>query len=107
MFNDNVGPRRTDWTYKYLGSELVEPANRLYKEYHQKEESARNKMADFMKDMNVSQADRRVDETKRDIATFGALKEQCEVFKHEFKRNPDKVYELGLGDVTFFGLAKE
>jgi hypothetical protein len=107
MFNDNVGPRRTDWTYKYLGKDLIEPAVKLFREFQSKEEAARNKMADFMKDMNVSQNDRRIEETKRDIATFGSLKEQCEVFKHEFKRNPEKEYELGLGDVTFFGLAKE
>jgi hypothetical protein len=49
---------------------------------------------------------RRVEEVKREIVSFGTLKEQCQVFKHEFARAPDKVYELGLGDVTFFGLAQ-
>lgn len=63
-------------------------------------------MADFMKDMNVSQNDTKVQEVKRDITTFGTLKEQCSVFQHEFARNPGKEYQLGLGDVTFFGLAE-
>lgn len=64
-------------------------------------------MADFMKDMSVSNNDSRVTDAKDQITNFGTLKEQCAVFKHEFARNPDKSYELGLGDVTFFGLAAD
>jgi predicted Zn-dependent protease len=105
MFNDNVGAGRTGWTYTYTGEQLLAPAIRLYNEYRSKEEKARNHMADYMKDMTIPNNDRRVEEVKRDIVAFGTLKEQCDVFRHEFKRNPNKEYELGLGDVTFFGLA--
>lgn len=107
MFNDNLGAHRTGWSYPYKGCELLESASALYKEYFAKEQEARNKMSDFMKDMNISQNDPRIEQTKREIVSFGTLKEQCMVFKHEFKRNPDKVYDLGLGDVTFFNLASE
>ena len=106
MFNDNVGAGRTGWTYIYTGEQLLAPAIKLYSEYRSKEEKARNHMADYMKDMTIPNNDRRVEEVKRDIVTFGTLKEQCDVFRHEFKRNPNKEYELGLGDVTFFGLAE-
>jgi hypothetical protein len=104
LFNDNVSAGRTSWTYKYTGGDLLPYATKLYHEYRAKEEESRNRMADFMKDMNVSNNDRRVEDTKREIISFGTLKEQCAVFKHEFARHPDKEYELGLGDVTFFGL---
>jgi hypothetical protein len=106
MFNDNVGAGRTGWLYKYKGVELLPYAVKLYKEFRSKEEESRNRMADFMKDMNIANNDRRVEDTKREIVSFGTLKEQCAVFKHEFSRNPEKEYELGLGDVTFFGLAE-
>lgn len=105
MFNDNVSPNRTGWQYTYTGAELLPFAEKLYEEFLHKEEAARNRMAEFMKDMNISNSDRRVEDTKRDIVTFGTIKEQCHVFKHEFKRDLDKIYHLGLGDVTFFGIA--
>lgn len=106
LFNDNVGSKRTNWTFTYLAKDLIKSASHLYEQYHSKEESARNRMADLMKDMSVYNTDRRVEDCKRDIISFGTLKEQCAVFLHEFTRNKDKEYSLGLGDVTFFELAK-
>jgi hypothetical protein len=107
MFNDNVSAHRTGWSYKYTGKELFSYAQKLYKEYRAKEEEARNKMADLMRDMTIPNTDPRVSDTKRDIVSFGTLKEQCLVFVHEFSRFPGQVYELGMGDVTFFGIATE
>jgi len=107
IFNDNVAAGRTTWNYVYTGRELLPYAQRLYDEFLEKETAARSKMADYMKDMTISNNDTKVTDTKRDVITFGTLKEQCQVFKWEFARNPDKEFDLGLGDVTFFGLANE
>ncbi len=107
MFNDNVSPGRTKWTYTYKGKELLNAAITLHREFETKESEARNTMAGYMKDMKISNSDPKGDNCKDQIRTFGTLKEQCTVFKHEFNRNPEKEYELGLGDVTFFGLAKD
>ena len=107
LFNDNVSANRTGWTYLYSGKELLGPATKLYAEFLTKETDARNRMADFMRDMSIANNDRRVEEVKREIVSFGTTKEQLSVFKHEFARNPEMVYSLGLGDVTFFGLNKE
>ena len=104
MFNDDVNKERTSWTYEYTGHELLPYAVKLFNEFLQKEMEARDKMASYMKDVNVSHNDQRVDQAKREIQSFGTLKEQCLVFKHEFQRTPEKKYLLGLGDVTFFGL---
>lgn len=104
MFNDHQSPKRLEWTYKYTGKELLPYAVKLYNDCFIKEEAARNRMADLMRDMNVSNTDRRIEDAKRESATQGTIKEQCDVFKHEFARNPDQIYSLGLGDVTFFGL---
>ena len=104
MFNDSVSAERTQWTYKYLGSELLPHARRLHSDYLNRETVARSNMSEYMKDMNRHQNDPDIQRSKADIQTYGTLKEQCSVFVHEFARNPGLVYELGLGDVTFFGL---
>lgn len=107
MFNDNLSPNRHSWTYTYTGRELEPHATRLFTEYFNRELAARNAMAGYMKDMDLSQNDPKIQEAKRDITNYGTIKEQCSVFKHEFARHPQKEYELGLGDITFFGLAEK
>lgn len=104
MFNDSVSPQRTQWTYTYLGKDLFPHADRLYGEYLNRETVARSNMSEYMKDMNRHQNDPDIQRAKSDIQTYGTLKEQCAVFRHEFARNPEQTYELGLGDVTFFGI---
>jgi hypothetical protein len=106
MFNDNLGARRSEWTYLYTGEELLPYARKLYGEFYKKEHAAREQMASYMRDMNISQNDQKVQEVKRDIQTYGSLKEQCDVFQHEFARNLTQPYQLGLGDITFFGLTQ-
>lgn len=107
MFNDNVSPERTLWTYDYFGSELLPHAERLLKFHAAKEVEARNKTADLLRDVNVNQNDSRFNELKRDINTHGTLKEQCEVFVLQFKREANRQFKLGLGDITFFELTSK
>lgn len=104
MFNDAVSPQRTQWTYNYLGKELLPHASRLHADYLNREKLARENMSEYMKDMNRHQNDPDIQRAKEDIRNYGTLKEQCSVFVHEFARNPELVYKLGLGDVTFFGI---
>lgn len=104
MFNDNVQPRRLEWEYEYSGSQLLPHAQELLHLHTTKEREAREKTADLLRDVTVSQNDTRFAELKREITSHGTLKEQCEVFVHEFERYPGRVFSLGLGDVTFFGL---
>lgn len=107
MFNDNVSANRTSWTYTYKGHEILHYAKKLLALHTAKELEAREKTAALLRDVNVSQSDSRFTELKRDITTHGTIKEQRQVFICEFSRYPDKEYELGLGDVTFFGLTEE
>ena len=104
MFNDNVGPKRLDWEYTYKGRDLLAKAELLRERFAAKELEARNKTADLLRDVNVSQSDSRFTDLKREVATNGSLKEQCDVFVHQFRREPDREFSLGLGDVTFFEL---
>jgi hypothetical protein len=107
LFNDNVSPKRLEWEYLYTGKELLEKAKMLRDRHAAKEIEARNKTADLLRDASVSQNDSRFGELKREITTHGTLKEQCEVFVHEFSREPERPYLLGLGDVTFFELTSK
>lgn len=104
MFNDNVSPKRMEWEYTYTGRELLPKALMLRDRFAAKELDARNKTADLLRDVNVNQNDSRFSELKREITSNGTLKEQCEVFVHQFSREMDREFTLGLGDVTFFEL---
>jgi hypothetical protein len=107
LYNDSVGYNRLEWKYTYKADELVKPAEKLLKYHTEKEMEARTKTAELLKDVSVNQNDPRFNELKREIATHGSLKEQCQVFVHEFSRDRAREFELGLGDITFFGLAED
>ncbi|HEY5268179.1 MAG TPA: hypothetical protein VII94_03515 [Candidatus Saccharimonadales bacterium] len=104
MFNDHVAAQREQWKYSYTAKVMLPNAKRLLKHHGDEEMAARNKTAILMVDPGVSQNDTRFTDLKRAITTHGTLKEQLEVFVHEFERDPDVRYTLGLGDVTFFEL---
>ncbi len=104
IYIDAVSAQRTEWEYEYSAKELLNQAVMLLQRHSLKEQEARNKTADLLRDVSVNQNDPRFNELKRDITTHGTLKEQCEVFVHEFSRNPERIYKLGLGDVSFFEL---
>lgn len=104
MFNDSVCAMRTGWSYTYKAEEILPYVHKLLEFHTAKELEARRKTSELLTDMTVNQNDSRFTELKRDITTHGTIKEQCEVFITEFERAPTKTYELGLGDVTFFGL---
>lgn len=106
MFNDNVRPERQEWQYEYTGAALLPYAKAARLHHTAKEKEARDKTADLLRDTSVSQNDSRFADLKKDISTHGTLKEQFEVFAHEFARDPARTFKLGLGDVTFFDLTK-
>ena len=102
FYNDNLRPKRSEWEYHWTGKDLLPFTEKLFKKHSEAEIVARNKLADLFKDTNVSQSDRRIEDLKDSIARNGTIKEQCEVWLLEFNRNPDRIFNLGLGDVTFF-----
>lgn len=107
MYNDfSSTTRRSEWRYSYLGKELLPFAKAKYEYYTDEEQKARNKMADMLRDPNVRASDPNIDQLKRSIESFGSEREKCIVWLHEFTRKPDVEYNLCLGDVTYFGIAK-
>lgn len=106
LFNDNVNPNRTSWTFRYMGQQLEQPARKLLEFHTNAEIQAREIAASLLRDSSVSHNDTKIVDAKKAIERHGSLREQLEVWVHEFHRNPTLNFELGLGDVTFFELQK-
>lgn len=104
MYNDFSNANREAWKFTYKGSELLAAATRKRDEYLQREKKAREEASKLMGDMNISTDNADLARSKNEASTNGKLREQCDVFVHEFKRTPDREFHLYLGDVTFFGL---
>ncbi len=96
---------RDNWEFNYTGAQLLEAARGRLNYYSAKEREARELMASMMMDMSIAQSDQRVSECKKDIEKFGAERERCTVWVHEFARTPDQSYSLENGDVAYFELA--
>jgi hypothetical protein len=47
----------------------------------------------------------KVDKVKKIVEDSAMQREICEVYLHEFKRRPDREFNLTISDVVFFGLA--
>lgn len=104
MFNENVGQRRAEWGFNYKGRELLPYAQKKLA-YHQSEETElRKKMAVMIQDPATFHDDQKLQQVKRDIDRHSGLREQFQVYCHEFARTPNLEFRLGLADVIFFGL---
>ncbi len=106
MINDQrlIG-KRQEWVYKYKGTDLLPHAQRRLAEYLAQETAARKKMSVLIQDPSVFHNNTSVQQVKQDIERFGGLREQFQVYCHEFTRNPTAEFSLLLGDVIFFGLS--
>lgn len=106
LFNDNVSPERLNWQYDYTGAELLNPAQKLLAFHIDGEAASRKTASDLLRDPAVSHNDPKIVDARKLIERHGQLREQLEVWVHEFARHPNKNFSLGLGDVTFFELQK-
>lgn len=105
MLNDFAGrSQREEFRYHYKGSELLPYAERAYRRYLRAEVEARERAAALLTDMAVKQNAPELDQCRQDIERHGKVREQCAVWVHQFRREPDREFPLQLGDVTFFGI---
>ncbi len=93
---------RMSWIYVYTGSELLVRAEELLKEYAKKEKAARGLIATLMQNIGIAVSDKKNDDAKREVERVARIHEECQVYVHEFNRNPDKEFKLSIGDVVFF-----
>jgi hypothetical protein len=104
MINENLSNRRTDWNFPYKARMLLPYAQRKLVTFKTEEMALRKRMAEMIQDPATFHNDSLLQQVKRDIDRTAGLREQFEVYVHEFHRLPEQEYRLGLGDVVFFGL---
>jgi len=104
MYNEQGTQRRSEWKFPYK-ARLLRPYALRKLAHHQAEETAlREKMAVMIKDPATFHNDAALQQVKQGIDRHSALREQFEVYCHEFQRLPESEYHLALGDVVFFGI---
>lgn len=107
MYHDFRSTSREEWTYAYLGSELLAASRTKWAYYKSEETKKRAEMATALNDPKLRINGEGMKDLERAILNNAELREQCLVFMHEFQRNGEKEHHLSLGDVVFFDLAKE
>jgi hypothetical protein len=104
LHNENLANKRYEWSYPYKGKQLLPYARRKLAEHQAAETAARQKMATLIQDPSTFHNDASLQELKRAIERYSALREQLQVYCHEFSRTPERDFNLALSDVVFFGL---
>lgn len=104
-FNDFRGTSRDGWKYTYRGDELLPYVQKKLDTYENLETEARHELSRRLSDPGVKANSTKNEELRNKISTYGTEREKCLVWVHEFSRNPDHVFQLSLGDVTYFDIA--
>jgi hypothetical protein len=104
MINDNLGNRRGEWLFVYKAKDLLPYAQRKLAHHQAEEASLRQKLSALIRDPASFHDDAGLQQLKRDVDRHAGLREQFEVYCHEFTRVPTTDFRLGLADVVFFGL---
>lgn len=103
-FLDEYRPGRQEWKFTYKGSELVEAAKRKLAELKATFEIKDAELRKAVASATNVRKDPDVEKLSKDIEKLGPQVEECEVFVHEFDRDPERVYHLTTSDVTYFNL---
>lgn len=103
MQNENLVTKRHDWSFPYKAKMLLPYAKRKLAGHQAEETVFRKKLAESIQDPAMFHNDNALQQLKRDIDRHAALREQFQVYCHEFERLPEQEYRLGLSDIVFFG----
>jgi hypothetical protein len=105
MFNEQSHQNeRSGWKFAYKGEDLLPFARRRLAEHQAVEAKLREKLACRIKDPTSFHDDTKLQQLKQDVDRHAVLREQFEVYCHEFARTPRKEFTLRLSDVVFFGI---
>jgi hypothetical protein len=104
VYNDHQGIKRNEWGFNYKGKELLPYAQRKLAEHQTEETALRKRMASLIQDPATFHNDGTLQQVKGEIDRRSGLREQFQVYCHEFERTPNLEFRLGLADVVFFGL---
>lgn len=103
MYFENSSPSREGWKFSYKGHELAESAKKLLLKFRKEELAHRTELANLLNNKMIAGNDERVGRARKSIELNGKEAEACSVWVFEFSRNPEREYNLSLGDVVYFG----
>lgn len=106
LFSNEINTFRNKWTFHYKAETLLPYVLAKYKSLQQAETDARNQMAALLTNPDVKATDQRIADLKHAISFNSAEKEKCHILYHELNRArfDDKLFELGIGDVSYFDI---
>ena len=104
-FNDYHGHKRENWTYPYKGQELLPFAEKKLTYFVRKETEARKALSRRLADTSLKANGQFNERLRSAIQTYANEREKVLVWVWQFGREPQKVFELGLADVTYFDIA--
>ena len=104
LFLDYSRPSRQDWKFPYKGSELLVPAQKKLTQLQAELDAAQDNVRTAVTRSTNMRKDSEVEKHGKNVERLGPLAEECQVFVHEFGRDPDRVFNLSISDVTFFDL---
>jgi hypothetical protein len=107
MLNENLVTKRHDWTFPYKAKMILPLAKKKLAAHQGHETTLRKKLAQQIQDPASFHDDGALQQLKRDIDRHAALREQFQVYCHEFERLPEQEYRLGLSDIVFFGFLED
>ncbi len=101
---DSYQNERSVWKFTYKAKELLPFAQQRLAEHQAVESKLRQQLATLIQDPASFHDDAKLQQLKRDVDRHSALREQFEVYCHEFNRTPNKEFSLKLSDIVFFGI---
>jgi hypothetical protein len=104
MNEQSYQTERSGWKFVYKGEDLLPFARRRLAEHQAVEAQLRDKLAKMIREPASFHDDARLQQLKLDVDRHAGLREQFEVYCHEFARTPKKEFSLKLSDVVFFGI---
>ena len=104
MYFDHSITSRHGFSYPYKGAELVDKAFDRLRETAGRQREVREEVIKLTADPHVSPSDNRNLIAKKQLEALGKEVEELTVHAHQFRREPDRTFNLSLGDVVYFGL---
>lgn len=102
MLNENYDTERSSWKFTYKAKELLPFAKTRLQEHQNEETTLRKKLASLIQDPSSFYDDSKIQQLKAEVDRHSGLREQFEVYCHEFTRTPNKEFNLKLSDIVFF-----
>lgn len=105
MYNeDSYQNERSQWKFVYKAKTLLPFAQQRLSEHQALESKLREQLSAMIRDPASFHNDAKLQQLKQDVDRHSALREQFEVYCHEFSRTPNKEFSLKLSDVVFFSI---